>query len=33
VSKDAEFSWDFDGDGFYDTQTNDSTTTYKYKKS
>ena len=33
IEKDASFSWDFDGDGFYDTQTSDSTTTYKYKKS
>jgi len=33
VSKDATFSWDFDGDGFYDTQTKEATTTHKYKKS
>lgn len=33
ISKDAVFSWDFDGDGFYDTQTNDATTSYSYKKS
>lgn len=33
IEKDASFSWDFDGDGFYDTQTSDATTTYKYKKS
>jgi PKD repeat protein len=33
VEKDASFSWDFDGDGFYDTQTNDPSTTYRYKKS
>jgi len=33
VKKDSSFSWDFDGDGFYDTQTSDATTTYKYKKS
>jgi len=33
VVKDSTFSWDFDGDGFYDTQTTDPTTTYKYKKS
>jgi PKD repeat protein len=33
IEKDASFSWDFDGDGFYETQTNDSITTYKYNKS
>jgi len=33
IWKDAIFSWDFDGDGFYDTQTNDPTTSYSYKKS
>jgi PKD repeat protein len=33
IEKDASFSWDFDGDGFYDTQTTDATTTYKYRKS
>jgi hypothetical protein len=32
ISDDAEFSWDFDGDGFYDTQTSEPTTTYSYKK-
>jgi hypothetical protein len=33
IEKDATFSWDFDGDGFYDTETSDPTTTYKYRKS
>jgi len=33
IEKDAVFSWDFDGDGFYDTQTNEAKTTYSYKKS
>lgn len=33
IGKEAEYSWDFDGDGFYDTQTSSNTTTYKYKKS
>ncbi len=33
IVKDASFSWDFDGDGFYDTQTSTPTTTYKYRKS
>ncbi len=33
IDKDASFSWDFDGDGFYDTQTSEATTTYVYRKS
>lgn len=33
IEKDASFSWDFDGDGFYDTQTSTPTTTYKFRKS
>lgn len=33
LEKDAEFSWDFDGDGFYDTQTKTPSTSYVYKKS
>lgn len=33
IEKDSTFSWDFDGDGFYDTQTNEPTVTYKYRKS
>ncbi len=33
IEKDASFSWDFDGDGFYDTQTSTPTTTYIYRKS
>ena len=33
VEKDASFSWDFDGDGFYDTQTSEPTTTHVYRKS
>lgn len=33
ILKDASFSWDFDGDGFYDTQTSEPTTTYVYRKS
>ena len=33
IDKDASFSWDFDGDGFYDTQTKEPTTTYTYRKS
>lgn len=33
ISKDAEFYWDFDGDGFYDKTTKDATTSYSYKKS
>ncbi len=33
IEKDAEFSWDFDGDGFYDIQTSTPTTTYSYTKS
>jgi len=33
IDKDASFSWDFDGDGFYDTQTSTPTTTYTFRKS
>jgi len=33
IDKDASFSWDFDGDGFYDTQTSTPTTSYKFRKS
>lgn len=33
IDKDASFSWDFDGDWFYDTQTSTPTTTYKFRKS
>lgn len=32
VGKNAEYSWDFDGDGFYDTQTKEGTVSYAYKK-
>lgn len=30
ISKAAEYRWDIDGDGFYDTKTNDPRFTYKY---
>ncbi len=33
ISKDSKFSWDFDGDGFYDMETTEKSITYKYKKS
>ncbi len=33
IEKDASFSWDFDGDGFYDTQTSEPSTSYVYRKS
>jgi PKD repeat protein len=33
ISKDSEYSWDFDGDGFYDTQTKEPVVNYSYKKS
>ena len=33
IEKDASYSWDFDGDGFYDTQTTEPTVSYKYNKS
>lgn len=33
IDKDASFSWDFDGDGFYDTQTSTPTTSYTFRKS
>ena len=33
IEKDASFSWDFDGDGFYDTQTSEPVTTHVYRKS
>lgn len=29
----SEFFWDFDGDGFYDKQTKENTTSYKFTKS
>jgi len=33
IGKDAEYSWDFDGDGFYDTQTSTNSVNHAYKKS
>jgi hypothetical protein len=33
LDKDVEYSWDFDGDGFYDTQSKEPTVSYAYKKS
>jgi len=33
ISKNSEYSWDFDGDGFYDTQTKEPIVNYSYKKS
>ncbi|MDQ7022513.1 MAG: PKD domain-containing protein [Candidatus Gracilibacteria bacterium] len=33
IEKTAKFSWDFDGDGFYDEESDKGTITHKYKKS
>lgn len=33
LEKDVEYSWDFDGDGFYDTQSKEPNISYIYKKS
>ena len=33
LEKDVEYSWDFDGDGFYDTQSKTPSISYIYRKS
>lgn len=33
ISKDSKYSWDFDGDGFYDMEWSEKAISYKYKKS
>lgn len=33
LSKKSKYSWDFDGDGFYDVETSEQSVTYKYQKS
>jgi len=33
VAKNSKFSWDFDGDGFYDIEGTEGSISYKYKKS
>lgn len=33
ISKDSEYFWDFDGDGFYDKETKENTASFKFNKS
>ncbi|MBW7954443.1 PKD domain-containing protein [Candidatus Gracilibacteria bacterium] len=33
ITKDSEYAWDFDGDGFYDEETKTPNITYKFEKS
>ncbi|PZM86602.1 hypothetical protein DLH72_00435, partial [Candidatus Gracilibacteria bacterium] len=33
LNKDVKYSWDFDGDGFYDLETNKNTVSHKFTKS